>query len=132
LYSPGESNAESPVSAKNRSKKKKEKAAATGKKRDTAKKIAAHEKKKAKIEKSGDANDDQATCGPNYVTDEDEAIAMAFAAASEVGIDGMGKKAAVFQAEIFDAFEMKWAVLSLNKIIGPLEARACNPKTVHS
>jgi hypothetical protein len=121
-----------PCISKNRHNKKKEKAAATGKKRDTAKKKAAHDKKKAKIWTSGDANDDQATHGPNYVPDKDEAIAMAFVAASEDGIDGTGKKTAVFQAEIFAAFKMKWAVLGLNKIIGPLVALAHNPKMVHS
>ncbi len=72
------------------------------------------------------------THGPNYVPDKDEAIAMAFVAASEDGIDGTGKKTAVFQAEIFAAFKMKWAVLGLNKIIGPLVALAHNPKMVHS
>jgi hypothetical protein len=60
---------------------------------------------------SGDANDDQATRGANYALDKDEAIAMAIVAASEDGIHGMGKKAVVFQAEIFAAFKTKAPVI---------------------
>jgi hypothetical protein len=114
-----------PCISKNRHKKKKEKAAATGKKRDTAKKKAAHDKKKAKIGKSGDANDDQATCGPNYVPDEDEAIAMAFVAASEDGIDAMGKKTA--QAAVMEALRDRFPKIAAD----PIKCHLCQRVNGH-